>query len=213
MNIYTYFYQDESLPESKDLLPIWKSAWEAVGFNPIVISEEPVNHTKFSEVLGKVKSLPNKNPQKYSENNFLRWLAAGYLAGDGALFVDSDLFPTCSFDISCLEALPKGGDIVILDSYKCPCAVWLNQRGCDILCNAILNVDSADCEHYCDQEMFRDSGWISLDLVGTWPNSDKPLIHIATYHLIEKGEISSPNEKAEWIKKNHNNIFKKKNYE
>lgn len=118
MKIYTYHDYVPELPNSENLIPIWKQSWSKLGWEPIVLNDSHARlHPKYNEYVERYRSLPTVNPKGYELACYLRWLAVA--AVGGGWMSDSDVI---NYSLNPISPLPEltiwsyGGHI-------CPCLV------------------------------------------------------------------------------------------
>lgn len=200
MKVFTYFRYDPQLPFAKRIIPIWEEAWKAVGDTPIIVTHSPLLHPNYRRVVDHIATFPNINPQRYEENNFLRWLSVPQTITTNPsvrgriLMVDSDVFPTKRWTPNALGGMRD--PLTCLDASRCPCAVYLSAEGSHMITDAILNTPQPT-EHLSDQELFRLQNWPTHELVGNWPDMSKPMVHASTNALLAAGLIRTVHEKPE----------------
>jgi hypothetical protein len=200
--IFTYFRYDPQLPFARRLIPVWEKAWREAGVTPMVVTNAPLFHQDYPQVLDRITKFPNTNPQRYEENNFMRWLTVPQTVATNPsvrgrlLMVDSDVFPTESWNPHALD--DNRVPLTCLDASRCPCAVYLSAAGSCMIVDALLNTPEPT-EHFSDQELFRLQDWPTHELVGNWPDVSKPLVHMGTNNLIGAGVMHTVHEKPEVI--------------
>ncbi|MCJ1329419.1 hypothetical protein MMC10_006099 [Thelotrema lepadinum] len=112
--IYTYYdakanRESSVLDEEQKLLTIWRKAWWAQGFKPIVLGPAEATKNPHYEALGKRKL------EDALKNEMMRWLAWGHM-GNGIL-ANWLVFPMAPYDDHDLTFL-RGGRYPLLTRYE-----------------------------------------------------------------------------------------------
>lgn len=94
MKLYTYhdYVPEHNAFDELMLIQIWRKHWDAVGFEPFVLSEwHARRHPYYDTLMEAVEKLPSQNPKRYEIACFIRWLALAQVGG--GWMSDYDVFP------------------------------------------------------------------------------------------------------------------------
>ncbi len=116
-SVYTYYEPIASMPDEEALVALWKDAWSAAGFTPVVLNEDHAQrHPAYDDMLAHIRRhLPSVNPYGYDTACYLRWLAMAVVGG--GLMSDADVMP---YDVSKLVAPKLGRVTTFAEGNICP---------------------------------------------------------------------------------------------
>lgn len=162
MKIYTY-YENINFKKQNELLDLWKTSWENMGFEAVVLSSKDAKLSEdYDEFCKKMqfifKQITGKNLGRYGLSCFVRWLAYSNIQNDGSRFFVSD------YDvINSGKFTPYDPTLDKLHFYDadCPCFAFGNPIEFSNLCDAFFDVTmqrlqtlKQKANHYHDQEFF-----------------------------------------------------------
>lgn len=81
-----------SAKEQSTLIDIWRRAWKAQGWEPIILTPKDAKaHPRYEELHAKFAAFPTINPKEYEVACFDRWIAMAQVGG--GICVDYDVLP------------------------------------------------------------------------------------------------------------------------
>lgn len=134
-------------------LAVWRSAWSAAGWQPIVLSMRDASlHPLYAQFAAKIASLPSVNAAAYETACWMRWLALD-VAGAG-LQTDYDVLPNGLTP----DKLPRDSGFRSFQNY-CPCMVLADKEGLawwisEILAFKVLPSDTHDGRSHISDQNF-----------------------------------------------------------
>jgi len=164
MKIYTYyedrFVQDQNLRfrKQEDLIQLWKSSWEEMGFEPIVLDQShSSSHPYYDEFTDKMsylhREITGDKIFSYGFSCYYRWMAYAQLKNEESFYVSD-------YDVINKSFKPKEYNERCFLNGTCPCLAFGNSSDFNELTYLFISLtedrlkeikDSIDKKWYHDQ--------------------------------------------------------------
>jgi hypothetical protein len=193
IKIYTY-YDDLKWASQKDLIEVWYTNWESMGFEPCVLTpEDAMNHSLYEHFDNNLKeiyfNIMDREIGGYGMSCWHRWLAYSTITPSNESFYVSD------YDVFNTGWLPQKPEKKLhLLCGKCPCLASGTSLQFENLCREFLslskkNIDRIKKVHekrvFHDQNFFVHCGDQLKDVLYTrskeW-GTDAPKLHHISHH-------------------------------
>jgi hypothetical protein len=141
--VFTYFdiCPEFNQDEQRKQIEVWKHAWSAYGYNPIVLTEwDASKNPVYAKIKPKLANLKGTHSRKKELSSIYRWLALEHAGG--GLYVEYDVFPGQSFTS---DDVPKPDGVIAL-AEKGLAAVSADRQGLRCFSEAIESFDVSNLE-------------------------------------------------------------------
>lgn len=217
MTVCTYFapiWGSDKVRQYRNLLTVWRRAWQEAGFNPVVLEEGRTQvPERVPEIENAFANSVTVNDRTYEVQCYLRWAYVADLAARFAgpvLSVDGDTFPNPECRSHGFFRRPASfwnGEFHVLDVGVNPCAVLTDGVSCQHWIDVLLE-NMATCraqiggrDHTSDMVISQHTQpRYPIRLCAPWGHptgSEYPLVHVGTDQVKAAGE--SEDDKAGFV--------------